>query len=74
MTNNLLRQKDIALGKRVQRLRKQSGKSQEEVAERTRLTQTYISLLETGKRRASMKTLEKIASAIGTKVRDLLPY
>jgi transcriptional regulator with XRE-family HTH domain len=69
-----LRQKDIALGKRVQRLRKQSGKSQEQIAERTRLTQTYISLLETGKRRASMKTLEKIASAIGVKVRDLLPY
>ncbi len=69
-----LRQKDIALGKRVKRLREQSEKSQEEIADRTRLTQTYISLLETGKRRASMRTLEKIASAIGVKVRDLLPY
>ncbi len=69
-----LRLKDIALGKRVKRLREQSGKTQEEIADRTRLTQTYISLLETGKRRASMRTLEKIASAIGVKVRDLLPY
>ncbi len=69
-----LRQKDIALGKRVKKLREQAKRTQEEMANRTHLTQTYISLLETGKRRASMKTLEKIANAIGVKVRDLLPY
>ena len=67
-------QKDLALGKRIKRLRRQAGLSQEKIAEKIRVTQTHISLVETGKRKASMKTLKKIASALDVKVRNLIPF
>lgn len=67
-------QNDIALGKKIKRLREKAKLTQEQVAVRTRLTQTHISLVETGKRKASMDALKKIASAINVKVRDLIPF
>lgn len=67
-------QNDIALGRKIKRLREKAELTQEQVAVRTRLTQTHISLVETGKRKASMDALKKIASAINVKVRDLIPF
>jgi transcriptional regulator with XRE-family HTH domain len=67
-------QNDIALGKRMSRLRKKAGLSQERLAVKTNLTQTHISLIETGNRKASMDALKKIASALGVKVNELIPF
>lgn len=67
-------QKDLRLGKRIKKLRKDAGLTQEKLAEKVHVSTTHIGLVETGYRRASLKTLEKIASALGVKVRDLLPF
>lgn len=67
-------QNDIALGRKMKRLREKAGLTQEEVAVKTRLTQTHISLVETGKRKASMEALKKIAAALNVKVNELIPF
>jgi len=66
--------KDIALGKRIKRIRKAVGLTQERLAEKVHISTTHIGLVETGKRRASLKTLQKIASVLGVKTKDLIPF
>lgn len=66
--------KDIAFGRRLQRIRKHADISQEELSAKTGFTQTYISMIEVGKRRASLKALKKIASALGQRVKDLINF
>jgi transcriptional regulator with XRE-family HTH domain len=67
-------QKDLAFGRRLHRERKKAGFTQEKLAEKTNLSTTFIGLLEVGKRRASIKSLQKIASALGMKVKDLINF
>lgn len=67
-------QKDIAFGKRLARLRKKAGLSQELLGEKSGLSTTFIGLLETGKRRASLKSLQRVASVLGLKVKDILNF
>ena len=67
-------QNEIKLGKRIKRLRKKVGLTKEAMAEKVNVSTTHIGLVETGKRRVSLKTLQKIASTLGKKVKDLLPY
>lgn len=67
-------QKDVALGKKIRRMRRNTGLTQEKLAEKANISVTHVGLVETGKRRISLQTLQKVASAIGVKVRDLLPY
>lgn len=71
MANGNLSQNDISIAKRIRRLRKQKGLTQEQLAEKTHVSTTHIGLVETGKRRASLKTLQRIASALGVKLKDL---
>lgn len=66
--------KDESLGKRIKKLRRRVGLTQEMLAEKVGVSTTHIGLIETGRRRVSLKTLQRIASAIGVKARDLLPY
>jgi len=65
---------DIRLGKQIRKFRKVVGITQERLAEKARVSTTHIGLVETGKRRISLRTLKKIASALGVKAKDLLPY
>lgn len=67
-------QKDISFGKRLARLRRNKGFTQEKMAEKIHLSTTFIGLLETGRRKASLKSLQKIASVLGIKVKDLLNF
>lgn len=67
-------QKDISFGKKLARTRKNAGYTQEKLAEKSGLSTTFIGLLETGNRRASLKSLQKIASILGLKVKDLLNF
>jgi len=67
-------EKNLALGNRIKRLREKADLSQEGLAEKVKLTQTSISLIETGKRGVSITTLQKIANALGVKVSELFPF
>lgn len=71
MTGTKLTQNDLQIAKRIRRLRKQKELTQEELAEKVHVSTTHIGLVETGKRRASLKTLQRIASALGIKLKDL---
>lgn len=70
----MMTQKDISFGKRLARMRKKAGYTQEKLAVKTNLSTTFIGLLETGQRRASMKSLQKIANALGVKGKDLINF
>ena len=50
---------------KIQKYRINSGYSQERLAEAVDLSTSYISEIENGKKRPSMKTLEKIAAVLG---------
>ncbi|HVZ67047.1 MAG TPA: helix-turn-helix transcriptional regulator [Patescibacteria group bacterium] len=66
-----LTKNDIEIANRIRRLRKKKELTQEQLAEKVRVSTTHIGLVETGKRRASLKTLQRIASALGVKLKDL---
>lgn len=65
---------DKLLGKRIQKLRKDAGLRQEDLAEKTKLTPKYIQLIETANRVPSLKTVYKIAHALNVKVSGLFPF
>jgi transcriptional regulator with XRE-family HTH domain len=49
-----------------------AGLNQDDLASLTRLTQSYISLLERGQREPTAKTLKVIADALDCKIGDLM--
>ena len=59
------------VSKNIQTIRRQKGLSQEEVAHRAEVHQTYLSGVETGKRNPSIKVVERIATALGVDVAEL---
>lgn len=59
------------VGLNVQRLRRDKGFSQEELAHRADIHQTYLSGVENGKRNASIKVLERVAAALGADIEEL---
>lgn len=54
------------------KVREQKGVSQGELARRLSVDRSYISALESGTRNPSLKTLEKVASALGVTVQDII--
>jgi XRE family transcriptional regulator, regulator of sulfur utilization len=52
------------IGKVIRSLRKQKGLSQTEFAERCDITQTSLSMIETGSKRPNPKTLKKICQVL----------
>lgn len=65
---------DKRFARRLRKVRRLAGFTQEELAEKAHLSTTFIGLLETGQRKPSLKTLQKIASILDVKVKELLPY
>src|SRR3989442_2406097 len=59
------------VGARIRSLRTAKGLTQAQVAE-PQYTKAYISMLESGRTRASMKALEHIAGVLGVKPAELL--
>src|SRR5438046_9531694 len=59
------------VGARIRSLRTAKGMTQAQVAE-PNYTKAYISMLESGRTRASMKALEHIAGVLGVNPSDLL--
>lgn len=60
-----------ALGKRIQRLRKDTGLSQERFALQIDMDRTYLASVEAGKRNISLQNIEKIANGLGISIVDL---
>ena len=65
--------RDYALiGERIKFWRQKRGLTQEKLAEKVELTLGFISLIETGKKRASLETLLSLCSILNITLNDLL--
>jgi transcriptional regulator with XRE-family HTH domain len=53
------------IGKRIKAFRKQQNMTQADLADKSGLTNVYISYVETGKKGVSLEALMKIANALG---------
>jgi len=61
----------VRVGLNVQHLRRDKGLSQEELAARAEVHQTYLSGVERGVRNPSILVLARIAKALGADVEEL---
>jgi transcriptional regulator with XRE-family HTH domain len=59
------------VGLNLQRLRRDRGLSQEELAHRARMHQTYLSGVEGGKRNPSIDVLGRVVAALGVDIEEL---
>lgn len=59
------------LGKKVQKYRKSTGLTQEEVAEKIGISRAYMGYIEQGRYSPSLEVLEKIARVLKIKMSDL---
>ena len=62
----------ILIGERIKFWRQQRSLTQEQLAEMVELTPGFISLIETGKKHASLETLLSICRALNITTNDLL--
>jgi transcriptional regulator with XRE-family HTH domain len=60
------------VGLNLQKLRRERGLSQEELADRANIHQTYLSGVERGKRNPTITVLHRIAEALGADIEDLV--
>jgi transcriptional regulator with XRE-family HTH domain len=63
---------EVAFGQVLRELRKGRGLSQEVLALESDLERNYVSLLELGRNSASIKTIFKLASAMGVSVAEFM--
>ncbi len=61
------------LGKKIQKIRKIQGLTQEELAEILKISRAHMGHVEQGIKTPSLKLVEKIAKALKVKVSDLFP-
>jgi len=61
-------------GTKVREVRKKRGMSQQDLAEKAKLDLTTINELEIGNREPMLKTIWKIANALGVKMSQLLDF
>ena len=62
----------VLIGERIKFWRQQRNLTQEQLAETVELTPGFISLIETGKKRASLETLLSLCCALNITLNDLL--
>jgi transcriptional regulator with XRE-family HTH domain len=60
------------LGRNLRRLREQTGKSQDTLANDSGLHRTYVGAVERGERNPTFLTLSRYASGLGLTVADLM--
>lgn len=70
----MITQNDRKLGARIQKLRKEAGLKQYEVAEKMGVSTKYVQYIEVASRQPSLKTLYKIAATLKVRVSDLFPF
>ena len=59
-------------GRRLRELRLERGLSQEKLGELAGLDRTYVSSAEAGRRNVSLKTIYKLAEALGVEAAELV--
>ena len=62
----------MVFAEHMRKLRNELGLSQEYLAELSDLHRTYIGSVERGERNISIDNMERIASALGVQLRDML--
>ncbi|ASS75084.1 hypothetical protein CIG75_08910 [Tumebacillus algifaecis] len=62
---------DLTIGMQLKKIRKQTGLSVKELADRAGVSQSYIYAIESGNRGANATKLSSIAHALGIPVADL---
>lgn len=62
------------VGNRIRYLRKQKGISQEKLALIAGIDRTYLAGVESGKRNATIVSLEKITNALEVSMKDFFDY
>lgn len=67
-------EQDKKLAKHLQKVRKKCGFTQEQLAEKVRVSPTWIGYIEAGYRLPNLKLLYKIARALDVKVSELFPF
>lgn len=65
---------DRRLARHLQKVRKEKGWTQEQLAEKIRVSATWLGYIEAGTRIPNLKLLYKIARALGVRVSDLFPF
>lgn len=58
-------------GDRIRKLREMTGMTQAELAEKSGLLQSQVSMIETGDRGLNVRTADKLAVALGVRLADL---
>lgn len=69
-TTDALKKRSIDVGARIRKVRQELGMTQEQLAEKSGISQEYISRLENGEHSPSRKTIEKVAAAMNRQARD----
>lgn len=59
------------MGRNIERLRRRQRLSQDDLADRLDVEQSYISKIELGKRSPSLKTMCRIAEALNVDIQEL---
>lgn len=67
-------EQDYKLARKIQKLRKEKKITQEKMAEKLKVSTTYVGYIETGYRKPNLKLLSKIARVLDVKVKDLIPF
>jgi transcriptional regulator with XRE-family HTH domain len=69
-----LSQSTTGLARNIQHVRKAKQITQEELAERLNVSQSWLARIETGREVPNLKRLQQIARALDVKVKELIPY
>ncbi|MBU1256794.1 helix-turn-helix domain-containing protein [Patescibacteria group bacterium] len=70
----MITKNDRRLGKSIKKVRRANKLTQEQLADKVRVTPKYIQFVEAARRKPSLKTLYRIAGALKVKVKDLMPF
>jgi transcriptional regulator with XRE-family HTH domain len=66
--------KNWQLARTIQKIRKAREITQEQLAERLNVSQSWLARIETGREIPNLRRLQQIAKALDVKVKDLIPY
>lgn len=61
-------------GARIKKIRKAKGMTQEQLTEKARIDYSFMNRIEGGKKNPSLKTIAKLARALGVKLSELFDF
>lgn len=66
--------RSVMLGQKIKKLREARGLTQVELAVIINISPVYVGFIENGRRRPSLRTLERLARALKVSASELLPF